>query len=315
MRVRVFQFTALSVILASLLAFFYTRWIVAPVKDLVSGMEQFSKGALDYRIQNVSQDEIGALAENFNEMAVRLTEYQNTLKRTERLETLGKLASVLSHEIRNPLNSMVINMQILKRELAKEIVNKERVEKFYGILASEIKRVDQLVQDFLLIARPPKLELEKVAINEIIDEVSMMQVADSLQKGVRIEREYEKTPIHANVDAAKIRQVIVNLVLNAIQAMPGGGRLKIAIKEGDKQAKYKNKLPEKSLLISFSDTGHGIKHENLNKIFDFYYSTKKDGSGLGLAVVQQIIEEHNGLISVESEVNKGTTFNIYLPQN
>ena len=315
MRVRVFQFMVLSVILASFLAFFYTRWIVAPVKDLVSGMEQFSKGALDYRIQNVGQDEIGALAENFNEMAVRLTEYQNTLKRTERLETLGKLASVLSHEIRNPLNSMVINMQILKRELAKKIVNKERVEKFYGILASEIKRVDQLVQDFLLIARPPKLELERLAINEIIDEVSMMHVADSLQKGVRIEREYEKTPIYANVDAAKIRQVIVNLVLNAIQAMPGGGRLKIAIKEADKQAKYQNKLPEKSLLISFSDTGHGIKQEHLNKIFDFYYSTKKDGSGLGLAVVQQIIEEHNGMISVESEVDKGTTFNIYLPQN
>ena len=314
MRVRVFQFMALSEILASLLAFFYTRWIVAPVKDLVSGMEQFSKGALDYRIQNVSQDEIGALAENFNEMAVRLTEYQNTLKRTERLETLGKLASVLSHEIRNPLNSMVINMQILKRELAKEIVNKERVEKFYGILASEIKRVDQLVQDFLLIARPPKLELEKVAINEIIDEVSMMQVADSLQKGVRIEREYEKIPIHANVDAAKIRQVIVNLVLNAIQAMPGGGKLKIIVKEADESAKYENKLPEKSLLISFSDTGHGIKEEHLNKIFDFYYSTKKDGSGLGLAVVQQIVEEHNGLISVKSEVDKETTFSIYLPR-
>jgi len=314
MRVRVFQFMALSVILASLVAFFYTRWIVAPVKDLVSGMEQFSKGALDYRIQNVSQDEIGALAENFNEMAVRLTEYQNTLKRTERLETLGKLASVLSHEIRNPLNSMVINMQILKRELAKEIVNKERVEKFYGILASEIKRVDQLVQDFLLIARPPKLELEKVAINEIIDEVSMMQVADSLQKGVRIEREYEKIPIHANVDAAKIRQVIVNLVLNAIQAMPGGGKLKIIVKEADESAKYENKLPEKSLHISFSDTGHGIKEEHLNKIFDFYYSTKKDGSGLGLAVVQQIVEEHNGLISVKSEVDKETTFSIYLPR-
>jgi len=221
---------------------------------------------------------------------------------------------VLSHEIRNPLNSMVINMQILKRELAKEVVNKERVEKFYEILASEIKRVDQLVQDFLLIARPPKLELEKVAINEIIDEVSMMQVADSLQKGVRIEREYEKIPIHANVDAAKIRQVIVNLVLNAIQAMPGGGKLKIIVKEADESAKYENKLPEKSLLISFSDTGHGIKQEDLNKIFDFYYSTKKDGSGLGLAVVQQIIEEHNGLISVKSEVDKETTFSIYLPR-
>ena len=97
--------------------------------------------------------------------------------------------------------------------------------------------------------------------------------------------------------------------------MPGGGKLKIAVKEADKPAEYKNKLPEKSLLISFKDTGHGIKQEHLNRIFDFYYSTKKEGSGLGLAVVHQIIEEHNGFISVESEVNEGTTFNIYLPQS
>jgi len=311
MRFRVMQFMFISVLLASLLAFFYSRWIVKPVKQLVSGMEQFSQGELNYRIAKVTDDEIGTLAENFNEMAERLIEFQNKLKRTEVLETLGKLASVLSHEIRNPLNSMVINMQILKRELAKEKINKERVEKFYGILAAEIKRVDQLVTDVLLIARPPQTRKEKVAINEVIDEITMMQVADSLGKGIRIEREYEKVPILANVDIAKIRQVILNLTLNAIQAMPGGGKLTIGLKETTTAMLGNHRT--KAVVLSFADSGDGISKKDLGKVFDFYYSTKDTGTGLGLAIVQQIVDEHQGRIALESQIEKGTKFTIYLP--
>lgn len=310
MRFRVMQFMGISVLLASLLAFFYSRWIVKPVKQLVSGMEQFSRGELNTRIAKVTDDEIGTLAENFNEMAERLIEFQNKLKRTEVLETLGKLASVLSHEIRNPLNAMVINMQILKREFAKEQINKERVDKFYGILAAEIKRVDQLVTDFLLIARPPKTSKEEVAINEVIDEITMMQVADSLAKGVRIEREYEKVPIKANVDAARMRQVILNLTLNAIQAMPGGGKLTIGLREATSEVLNHR---TKSVVLSFADTGDGIPERDLGKVFDFYYSTKENGTGLGLAIVQQIVDEHQGRVVLESQVEKGTKFTIYLP--
>jgi signal transduction histidine kinase len=138
-------------------------------------------------------------------MADRLADFQEKMKRTERLETLGKLASVLSHEIRNPLNSMVINMQILKREFSREKVNKERVEKFYSILAAEIKRVDQLVKDFLLIARPAKLEPIRIAVNHILDEVLMMNMADSLKKGVRIERHYSEKTVEVDADPAKLR--------------------------------------------------------------------------------------------------------------
>ncbi len=312
MRFRVMQFMIISVLLASLLAFFYSRWIVKPVNQLVAGMDRFSRGDLNYRITKVTDDEVGALAENFNEMAARLTEFQNKLKRTEVLEALGKLASVLSHEIRNPLNSMVINMQILRREFSKEKINKERVEKFYGILAAEIKRVDQLVTDFLLIARPPKMEKQETAIDEVIDEVVMLQVADSLAKGVRIERNYERVPIKASVDAAKLKQVILNLTINACQAMSGGGRLTIGLREisGGKDPD----LPAGPLVeLSFADTGHGIPPKDLGKVFDFYYSTKDTGSGLGLAIVQQIVDEHQGRITVESRVEKGTTFTICLP--
>ncbi len=310
MRFRVIQFMLISVLFASMLAYFYSKLIVTPVNHLVSGIQRFSRGELTYRISEVADDEIGELAKNFNNMAERLIEFQEKLKRTEVLEALSKLASVLSHEIRNPLNSMVINMQILKRELSREQVNKERVEKLYGILESEIRRVDQLVTDFLLIARPPKMEKSEIAINELIDEVVMTQVADSLNKGIRIEREYKKTPLHAFVDGAKIRQVFLNLTINAIQAMPGGGRLKVELREA---AKSSSPLRRKSVVILFSDTGQGIDKADLDKIFDFYYSTKTSGTGIGLAIVQRIIDEHQGRITVKSSHGKGTTFKLYLP--
>lgn len=311
MRVRVIQFMLVSVLFASVLAYFYSKLIVTPVNRLVSGMERFSRGELSYRITEITDDEIGALAKNFNRMAERLIEFQNKLKRTEVLETLGKLSSVLSHEIRNPLNAMVINMQILKRELSRDQINKERVEKFYGVLETEIKRMDQLVSDFLLIARPPKMEKSQVALDEIIDDVAMMQVADSLHKGIRIERQYQRTPVLALVDASKIRQVLLNLTINAIQAMPGGGRLSIMLKVVGRNI---SPLRKRSVMISFVDTGHGIEEKDLARVFDFYYSTKDQGTGIGLAIVQQIVDEHQGQITVESKIGVGTTFTIYLPQ-
>jgi signal transduction histidine kinase len=312
MRVRVVQFMIGTIILAMMLAYFYSRWIVKPVNHLVWGMDSFSKGELNYRVEKVTNDEIGALAVNFNDMADRLIEYQNTIKRTERLETLGKLAAVLSHEIRNPLNSMVINMQILKRELSSERFNRTRVENFYNVLAAEIKRVDQLVSDFLLIARPQSPKTSRVLLNEILNEVLMLHTADALKKGIRIERQYNDEPVFSEVDAGKMKQAFLNLVINAIQAMPGGGKLTVELKNSTPGGRRQK--GGKFASVAFHDTGLGIKKEDLAKIFDFYYSTKKDGSGLGLAIVQQIVDEHHGKINVQSKVNHGTTFTILLPQ-
>ena len=311
MRIRVLQIMFVSIMLASLLAYFYTRAIVKPVNALVSGMGRFSKGELSHRIEKISQDEIGTLAEHFNDMADRLIEFQNTLKRTEVLETMRKLSSVLSHEIRNPLNAMVINMQILKRELSKEKVDKERVQNFYDILSSEIKRVDQLVSDFLLIARPSKIKPAKVALNDILDKIVTLQIGESLRKGVRIERDYADTPVYANVDAGKMRQVFLNLSINAIQAMPGGGKLRVGLKNISLSNRSHDK--ERWVEIVFADSGHGISKMELDKIFDFYFTTKEEGSGLGLAVVQQIIDEHRGKITVESKIDTGTKFTILIP--
>ncbi len=137
-----------------------------------------------------------------------------------------------------------------------------------------------------------------------------MQQPIALPKGIRIERNYVHPDLRARIDHNKMKQVFLNIVINAIQAMPGGGRLLIGL---EKQFSYEAEPPQEMIKIHFQDTGKGIKPENLKHIFDFYFSTKKDGTGIGLSIAQQIVEEHGGFIKVESEYKKGTTVFIYLP--
>ncbi len=310
MRLQIFVIMFFSICMAALIAFFYTRKILRPVDRLVSGINRIASGDLRYRIEPLGKDEISQLAEHFNAMAARLKSFQNKLKRTERLETLGKLASVLSHEIRNPLNSMVINMQILRREYQKALGDTDKLDHYHNIVVSEIKRVDELVGNFLMIARPPKLEPETRKIADILDEVITMQQPIALPRGIRIERKYVDPDLRARVDHNKMKQVFLNIVINAIQAMPGGGRLLISL---ERQFSSDAEPPQEMIKIGFHDTGKGIKKEDLKHIFDFYFSTKKDGTGIGLSIAQQIVEEHGGFIRVESEYKKGTTVFIYLP--
>jgi two-component system NtrC family sensor kinase len=315
MRLQIILLMIGSIVLASSIAYFYTRWIVKPVNVLVSGLEKFSTGDLHHRIPTVSRDEVGMLAERFNEMADRLVEIQSRLKRTERFEILGKMSSVLSHEIRNPLNSMVINMQIMKREFSKKHVDTGKLAKYHDIVASEIKRVDRLVSDFLLIARPPKLNRQRVELRKIVDEIVAMQQASAAQQGVSVERLYAESAVHAYADEGKLKQVLLNIFINAVQAMPEGGRLRIGVnrEKGRDLPGMAGSSRRSWAVVWFEDTGHGIPPDQLEHIFDFYYSTKEHGTGLGLSVAQQIVEEHGGRILVESEVGTGTKFTIVLP--
>ncbi len=311
MRLQILWFVGISIIASSIIAYIYTRWIVMPVNQLVSGMDKFSAGNLHYRIPPLGTDEVSMLAERFNEMAEKLTLVQEKLKRSERLETLSKLASVLSHEIRNPLNAMVINMQVMERELKRNQPGIDKLRRYLGIVASEIQRVDDLVSNFLMVARPPKLDRKLVKIEQLIDDVIISIQAEALQSGIRINRQYHVKNCELLIDEKKIRQVLLNILINAIQAMPGGGNLTIELKslntaEQDYQLEW--------IVIKFHDTGKGIPKEQLAQIFDFYYSTKSTGTGLGLSVAQQIVEEHGGRIEVQSKVSKGSVFSVFLPK-
>jgi len=311
MKIQILWFVSISVLLSSLIAAIYTHWIVTPVNQLVSGIDRISTGDLKYRIPKLGNDEISMLAEQFNDMAAKLTNFQNKLKRSERAETLNKLASVLSHEIKNPLNAMVINMQIMEREFKKPSPNIAKLRHYLEIVAGEIQRVDDLVNNFLLVARPPKLERKRTNINQLLDDIIISQQAEALQSGVRVNRRYRtEDDVAIPVDATKMRQVFLNIFLNAVQAMPGGGALTIEMELLNADM---SREQLQWLVIRFKDTGRGIKKGQLSRIFDFYYSTKEGGTGLGLSIAQQIVEEHGGRIEVESEEGKGSVFAVFLP--
>ncbi len=300
-----------SVLVAALIAAVYTRQIVKPVNELIGGIAEISKGGLKHQIRRLGRDEISTLALHFNAMTRRLRRFQDRLKRAERLETLNKLSSVLSHEIRNPLNSMVINLQLMRREFSKEDLDPQKLEHYHQILSSEIRRVDNLVSNFLLIARPPQLKKSSQRLGDLLDELIKLEAPEALQKGIRIERDYRAPDVSVNVDPDKIHQVFLNIFINAVQAMPSGGRLTIGLDVVTRRSIEDNK--RMFAVASFRDTGKGIAKENLTKIFDFYFSTKEKGSGIGLALALQIVEEHGGTIKVESELGRGSNFLVFLP--
>jgi len=319
MQLQIFLLVVVSVLLAALIAAIYTRQIVQPVNGLVSGIERIATGDLRHRIRPLGHDEVGRLAKHINMMASRLLEFQRQLKRGERLETLNKLASVLSHEIRNPLNSMVINMQLMKREFHKLEIDSGKLEHYHQILNSEIGRVESLVSNFLLIAKPPKLEKTPQRLSALLDDLIKAELPNALTKGIRVERNYKRPGLVVEVDPLKLYQVFLNIFLNAVQAMPGGGRLLIGLdKVGALSSDEETPGLEEAgdmiyAAVSFQDTGKGISKSELSQIFDFYFTTREEGTGIGLSLAQQIVEEHSGRIQVKSEIGAGTRFTVLLP--
>lgn len=311
MRMQILWFVGISILLSSIIAYIYTRRIVTPVNQLVSGIDKFSSGDLGYRIPPLGNDEVSMLAQQFNEMADKLTVVQEKLKRSERSETRSKMASVLSHEIRNPLNAMVVNMQVMEREFNRAEPRIDKLRHYLEIVRSEIQRVDDLVNNFLIVARPNKLDRKQINIAKILDEIIISQQAEALHSGIRIKRQYNLENVELLIDEKKIRQVFLNILLNATQAMPGGGNITIELEilKGSKKDNYL-----KWIVVRFHDTGKGISSQQLAQIFDFYYSTKSKGTGLGLSIAQQIVEEHGGRIEVDSKVGKGSVFSVYLPK-
>jgi signal transduction histidine kinase len=253
----------------------------------------------------------------FDAMAISLLENQKKLRRAERLATLSKFASIVSHEIRNPLNSMAINMQILQRELQKKGGgSREKQDKYLNIVASEIDRLNTLVRNFLLIARPRELKLSACNVTSILEEVLLSQESRAQKQNVRILRDFHSGVNTCPADRDQLKQVFLNIVINAFEAMPTGGQLKVFTRSEILRTMtggVEEPRERRCVEIVFKDSGVGIPKNERETIFDFYYSTKKGGTGLGLAIAQQIVEEHGGTLFVESEVGRGSTFTVTLP--
>lgn len=223
---------------------------------------------------------------------------------SEKLAGIGRLAAGVSHEVLNPLNIISLQVQMLQNKVKENPI----VLKYCGKMKIEVERITKIMGSLLLFSRKGDSQLTQFSIKDIVAGVlDLVQQTFSLDN-ITIETEYDAVLKEITADKEKLRQVFLNLINNAKQAMPEGGTLSIKCHETNKGSKD-------FMRISISDTGTGIKSENLSKLFDPFFTTKPEGegTGIGLAVVHGIIEEHNGTITVESQEGKGTTFIIDLP--
>ncbi len=230
-------------------------------------------------------------------------ELEKRAMHSERLAFVGTLAGGLAHEIKNPLSTLNINLQLLIEDLQSMTgENSKKVQRKIQALQKETQRLEEILNDFLRYARGQKLELENHDINEIVDGVVDFVTPEIKQKNIKILKSYDSHLPRCRMDSNLIKQAILNVIINAEQAMENGGELMIRT---SRNGKY--------VQIDITDTGTGIPKDIINKIFQVYFSTKKTGTGLGLPTAKRIIEEHKGTISVQSEEGKGTNFSIKLP--
>jgi two-component system sensor histidine kinase HydH len=221
----------------------------------------------------------------------------------KRFAELELVAAGLAHEIRNPLSILNLNLGLLAEDLAGlRDARTESLQKKVDTLRSETKRLEGVLNDFLRYARGGELELETVDLNDVVDQVLDFASAEAAGRKIQVRKGLAEGLPRVKADAARLKQALLNVVLNAHDAMPDGGELIVQTRAGSD-----------GVRLTVTDTGTGIDPEVLHRIFDVYYSTKSGGTGLGLATTRRIIEGHGGSISVESEPGRGTRFTVRLP--
>jgi signal transduction histidine kinase len=220
----------------------------------------------------------------------------------QRLAELGTLAGGLAHEIKNPLSTVLLNLQLLQEDLDPEDPAYSRFRSRLNTVSREASRLREILDDFLKFAGKIELRRTEVDLNVLLEELVDFFAPQAQLNHVQLRFKPHAGPLLIRIDPRLIKQTVLNLMINALQAMPGGGELILAAStEGD------------SALIDVIDTGSGIPADEVGKIFHAYYSTKKGGTGLGLAMSQRIIQEHDGQLTVNSEPSKGSDFRVRLP--
>ncbi|MCK4754077.1 MAG: hypothetical protein KAS58_02515 [Calditrichia bacterium] len=232
-----------------------------------------------------------------------INELENNLLRSMKFGVITNLASSISHEIKNPLSAMALHAEILEGQFKKmEIKQKTKVLKSIETLQSESRRLNRIIQQFLALARPSKLELNLIKLNKIVEDVLELVHQQAQEIGVIIASDLDPSIGVIYGDEDQLKQVFLNLILNAFAATDAGGRVEVSTRS-----------EHEKIIIQVKDTGRGIPEGVRNNIFDLYFTTKKDGGGIGLSVCQNIIKVHDGRIDFESVEGEGTIFTIILP--
>ncbi len=300
-----------AAILAVSLSLFLTHLVTKPIQELIATMERAERG-LEARAVVKSSDDIGRLGEAFNsllsklELARRRVEryHYEQMKRADRLASIGEMAAGIAHEIKNPLAGIAGVIQVLRKEPA--IDDQKRA--VLAEVLSQVDRMDKAVRNLLAFSRPPEPKMTLVDINNLIGKLLDFLAPQFAKNAISAERKLAPGLPWLMLDPDLIQQALINIALNAIQAMPDGGIFMVETKS-NKSAGEKSG----SVEIVFSDTGKGISSEHLRSIFNPFFTTRPQGTGLGLSITQRIIEQHNGEISVTSAPGKGASFTIVFP--
>ena len=231
---------------------------------------------------------------------------EENLRRAEQMKLVGEWATALAHEIKNPLAGIKVSVEVLAEELETE-EDREVVKR----AVQEIKRIEMLLKSLLNFAKPPKPQLNATDLNEVLAKTLDFSLKHSLRGPggmgkIKVERDFGSELAPVLVDAMQFHQIFLNLILNAAEAMPGGGQLFV---------RTRHYPEESSVVVEIIDTGKGIEKSDLDKIFQPFFTTKKKGTGLGLAITKRLVEQHDGLVLVSSEPGQGTKVSIILPTN
>jgi PAS domain S-box-containing protein len=242
-------------------------------------------------------EQIGALMVLRDAESVRRIESE--IEISHRLAAAGRLVSGVGHEVKNPINAIVVHLEVLRQKL-KEIDPDAR--RHMDVIGSEIQRLDRVVQMLIDFTRPVDLRLTEVDLRRLGEEVAMLASPEAARQGVSIRREWGDEPLIARVDADLLQQAFLNVVLNGVQAMPKGGDLWLGAKRVGSEVE-----------LTVRDEGTGIAADIKDKIYNLYFTTKKAGSGIGLAMAYKVLQLMNGSMDFETAVGVGTTFRLHLP--
>lgn len=285
-----------------------------PVRTLIEAVSRVRRGDYEASINVQGEDEIAVLSREFDAMAQALRERERQLQqkqqellRAERLAAVGRVSAQVAHEIRNPLSSIGLNVEMLQDQVAtakftSEAEARESVELLRSVMR-EVDRLTEITEDYLRLARLPTPTKRPEDLNRIVEEVMGFANEELERAGLTVKRQFASEALPLSADESQLRQVLLNLIRNAREAMAAGGTLTVS-----------TALTATALEVRVQDTGGGISPEVREKLFEPFFTTKQGGTGLGLPLSRQIVEAHGGTISVDSVVGRGTTFLLSFPR-
>ena len=328
---------------AFVLSLVLAQWALKPIHVIRAGLDQLGQGQSDVQLALPPSGDFSDLGKSFEAISARLAaqpdEEEEPAQSSRQLAQLGHMLRGVAHEVKNPLNAMAIHLELLRQKLSEErpsvsaasvrgsvlglsAAQPQRREtpttallspgadeaqpdllQHVTVLGNEVRRLDDVIQGFLRFIRPEALVRETLDVTDLIDELVTLVRPEAERTGIAIEHTHPSLPSIVRCDRAMLRQGLLNLTVNAFQAMPDGGRIRIAVSH-----------PKGWVTIDIEDDGPGMPPEVLERAFELYYTTKADGSGIGLSMVFRIMQLHGGSIDIESTIGTGTRVRLKLPQ-